>query len=307
MDRLFLTGIASLFIFVYPMEVFCESVGSGSRTVVPIAESARARQIVTSLAKAYPGRIAETDYRNGDWALRIEDRWYSYARGRILPEKIRDAAESYDAQPFYSYPAELPAWQPPTAEEAEELRTLKDRRQTSPPRRYNGFYDDLWRSHDRSEAYDRQKTIRFLGKSLLVHYSILEELALVEERILLASRRDASVRRWIANLDTATGWNWRPIADAASRSYHSYGAAIDLLPKSYRYATTYWLWSAENGVEWWNIPYEKRLNPPQAVIKAFESQGFVWGGKWKMYDTMHFEYRPEILILNGIEVEGLPQ
>ena len=39
--------------------------------------------------------------------------------------------------------------------------------------------------------------------------------------------------------------------------------------------------------------------PPDSFIEAFERRGFVWGGKWFYYDTMHFEYRPEILALNG--------
>jgi hypothetical protein len=33
------------------------------------------------------------------------------------------------------------------------------------------------------------------------------------------------------------------------------------------------------------------------VIRAFEEQGFIWGGRWARYDTMHFEYHPELLIL----------
>jgi hypothetical protein len=53
------------------------------------------------------------------------------------------------------------------------------------------------------------------------------------------------------------------------------------------------------------VPYSKRLHPPEAVIKAFETFGFVWGGKWLFYDTMHFEYRPEILILNNIPMNGV--
>ncbi|MDR1025281.1 MAG: M15 family metallopeptidase, partial [Treponema sp.] len=47
-------------------------------------------------------------------------------------------------------------------------------------------------------------------------------------------------------------------------------------------------------------PYSQRFHPPEPVIKAFESYGFVWGGKWSSYDTMHFEYRPEIFILNNL-------
>ena len=30
-------------------------------------------------------------------------------------------------------------------------------------------------------------------------------------------------------------------------------------------------------------------------VDAFEAEGFIWGGRWLHYDTMHFEYRPELL------------
>jgi D-alanyl-D-alanine carboxypeptidase-like protein len=32
---------------------------------------------------------------------------------------------------------------------------------------------------------------------------------------------------------------------------------------------------------------------PRDIVDIFERHGFIWGGKW--YDTMHFEYRPELL------------
>jgi hypothetical protein len=41
------------------------------------------------------------------------------------------------------------------------------------------------------------------------------------------------------------------------------------------------------------------------IVKIFEKYGFIWGGKWFVFDNMHFEYRPEILILSGKEVAGL--
>ena len=34
---------------------------------------------------------------------------------------------------------------------------------------------------------------------------------------------------------------------------------------------------------------------PAEIIAAFEKHGFIWGGRWYHYDTMHFEYRPELL------------
>jgi len=34
---------------------------------------------------------------------------------------------------------------------------------------------------------------------------------------------------------------------------------------------------------------------PQAIVDIFERYGFIWDGKWYHYDTMRFEYRPELL------------
>jgi hypothetical protein len=74
--------------------------------------------------------------------------------------------------------------------------------------------------------------------------------------------------------------------------------AVDIMPKSYGGKETYWLWASNRKADWWNISYNERYHPPAAVIKAFETYGFIWGGKWLYFDTMHFEYRPEILILS---------
>ncbi|MDR2663684.1 MAG: M15 family metallopeptidase [Treponema sp.] len=56
--------------------------------------------------------------------------------------------------------------------------------------------------------------------------------------------------------------------------------------------------------EWYKIPYSGRWHPPLSVVRIFERYGFCWGGKWPLFDTMHFEYRPEILILYGMKVEN---
>jgi hypothetical protein len=229
----------------------------------------------------------------------VGDEWFYYAGGRLLPEELRERAAEYDPQPFYNYAAELPPWRDPAPEEAERYSNSGQQRRTNPPKRSQHFYDALWRARTSAESYERVKTIRFLGRNVLVHYAIMEELALVEERILAAGKADPAVQGWINGLDTLSGWNWRSIAETESRSFHAYGAAIDLLPKSLGGLETYWLWAAERTSQWWAVPYAKRFHPPEAVIRAFEEYGFIWGGKWMFYDTMHFEYRPEILFLNN--------
>jgi hypothetical protein len=292
--------------------LFAAGPAPGSRTPPEPADSRRAEEVMKALAAAYPERIERAEYRDGDWAVFLrgtegqQAAWYYYAGGRLLPEELRDRAQEFDPQPFYNYPAELPPWQPPGPEQAERFRGQAERRRLHPPRRSQHFYDALWRSRSRDESWDRVKSLRFLGRPVMVHYMILEELAQVEERILREAQTNPQVRQWVNSLDTLDGWNWRSIADTQSRSFHAYGAALDLLPKSLGGRETYWLWAARKNADWWTISYERRLHPPDAVIRAFEAYGFLWGGKWLFFDTMHFEYRPEILILADMRPLHIP-
>jgi hypothetical protein len=271
----------------------------------PERPSSRAETVMKALAAAYPDRIGPAEFRGGDWAVPLRGVWFYYANGRLLPEDLREQAEEYDPQPFYTYPEELPAWRAPTPEESERMRDMMEQRRLHPAKRSQRFFDDLWRAHDKDESWERVKQIRFLGHTVLVHYSILEELSLVEEQILKEAQTNAPVKQWIGGIKSRDGWNWRNIAATVSRSFHSYGAAIDILPKSQGGAATYWQWSARSNPEWWTIPYSRRLHPPVEVVKIFESFGFIWGGKWTTYDTMHFEYRPEILFFSGLPLSDL--
>jgi hypothetical protein len=271
----------------------------------PDNEPSRAEQVMKALAAAHPRRIERAEFRNGDWAVLLRGTWYYYAGGKLLPENLLEDAANYNPQPFYSYQSELPPWKAPAPREAARFRDMTNNRSRNQPRRSPHFYDDLWRMHNDNEAYQRVKSIRFLGRSIMVHYAIMEDLSLVEELILELAKTDPRVQSWINNINVVDAWNWRNIADTQTRSFHAYGLAIDILPKSLGGKETYWLWAAGRNLEWWNIPYNGRFHPPDAVIKAFESYGFIWGGKWLLFDTMHFEYRPEILILSGMKLETL--
>ncbi|WP_188961049.1 M15 family metallopeptidase [Deinococcus aquiradiocola] len=80
---------------------------------------------------------------------------------------------------------------------------------------------------------------------------------------------------------------WRTVAGTPRRSVHSYGAAIDL----HTAHAAYWAWDGyregERGVRWRNAF-------PVGLVQTFERHGWIWGGRWYHYDTMHFEYRPEL-------------
>lgn len=80
-------------------------------------------------------------------------------------------------------------------------------------------------------------------------------------------------------------YNCRTVADTGEPSPHGYGIAIDLNTAF----SDYWYWRRHDGA----VVYRNRM--PQAIVAIFENHGFIWGGKWYHYDTMHFEYRPELL------------
>ncbi|MDR2501392.1 MAG: M15 family metallopeptidase [Treponema sp.] len=95
-------------------------------------------------------------------------------------------------------------------------------------------------------------------------------------------------------------FNYRPIAGTSRLSAHAFGIAVDLAAGP----SHYWQWEAKGAAEYKNaIPY--------AIVEIFEQHGFIWGGKWYHFDTMHFEYRPELLLkareqITSNKARGLP-
>ncbi|MEN9918186.1 MAG: hypothetical protein RL662_622 [Bacteroidota bacterium] len=87
----------------------------------------------------------------------------------------------------------------------------------------------------------------------------------------------------------ATTFNWRIISGTNRLSTHSFGTSIDLNVKY----SNYWQWDCRCKNE--NAPLNYTNQIPQTIVDIFERHGFIWGGKWYHYDTMHFEYRPELL------------
>ena len=85
--------------------------------------------------------------------------------------------------------------------------------------------------------------------------------------------------------DPAGTFNWRDVAGTDRLSPHSFGIAIDINSTP----ADYWQW-AKGGA----AAYHNQI--PMEIVKVFEKYGFIWGGKWYHYDTMHFEYRPELLM-----------
>ncbi|MDB5088682.1 MAG: hypothetical protein JWR09_2676 [Mucilaginibacter sp.] len=95
------------------------------------------------------------------------------------------------------------------------------------------------------------------------------------------------LKRYLTNIGGT--FTWRNISGTNRHSMHSFGMTIDI-NTAY---SDYWQWACKCTNENAVIPYKNRI--PQTIVDIFEKHGFIWGGKWYHYDTMHFEYRPELI------------
>jgi hypothetical protein len=111
----------------------------------------------------------------------------------------------------------------------------------------------------------------------------------VNERLAAVSTELARLpERFDVYLVPASGtYNCRPIAGTSRTSAHGYGIAIDIAVAH----AHYWWWSRMGAGG--TITYANEI--PLEIVRIFEAHGFIWGGRWYHHDTMHFEYRPELL------------
>ena len=253
--------------------------------------------ILDALIQAYPDKVESLEIREGDWSILIGGVPYFWAGGRMLPGAERVNAEKYSPYHFFPYPRNLPPLTVFTTDELKELEAMIERREARTDFRFTGFLKALWGMGDFLSAEEHVVRMEFLGSRIRIHPDIREALENVEVSILRIAETDTDTARWLENLRESGAYVWRDIAGSANRSLHSYGIAIDLIPKDYHGKQAYWRWAADFIDEWWDIPYTSRFQIPQEVIGAFEEQGFIWGGKWLLFDQIHFEYRPELIIL----------
>ena len=94
-------------------------------------------------------------------------------------------------------------------------------------------------------------------------------------------------KKYVSNIGGT--FNWRNIAGTNRISFHSFGITMDINTKH----SHYWQWICKCTDENTILTYRNAI--PQGIVDIFEKHGFIWGGKWYHYDTMHFEFRPELV------------
>ncbi len=262
------------------------------------AEEAGPPKELQALAAAYNDRIIKIKEKDGEWALKLDDEWFYWLGGRMLPESKITDKQKYGPFGFYEYHAGFPL--KTILPEKEHIEYIKTRGEVPVSA---SFLDKLYGGDSYREIKKNIREKSFFNFNIRAHKKIVPALKEIEKEIKKIKTENNEIKRFIKSLNRIECFSWRRIQGSTRRSYHSYGAAVDLIPVYSPRKIIYWLWTKNYNSRWYEVPYEERWMVPREIVEIFEKYGFIWGGKWLFYDNMHFEYRPELLIMGGSEVK----
>ncbi|MBR5965644.1 MAG: M15 family metallopeptidase [Treponema sp.] len=261
---------------------------------------------------AYPWVDFELDYDKQvkDWALKIT----SYkktttlyrAEGLYLPKEELPNRDHY-WRVIYKYTRTL---DDPANFSEEKKQMIRDYASTE--NRKNGavsskfIFGAIYDCATRAATESHLRSMTLWNKPVNMHRQVGKVLDKVEAKVWKLAKTDKEVAAFLKAIVRCYGYNWRQIRDSPTRSFHSYGIAVDILPKNWGNKIVYWGYEKQKGNKnWMLIPLKSRWMPPAAVIKAFEDEGFIWGGRWAIWDNMHFEYHPELFAAQELYGEKL--
>lgn len=234
------------------------------------AASGRAASVL-DLVRAYPEALTGFDGANLVWRDGTRMPVGTLHIGWTLDEALRDG--SILDQLALPYPAGASPL--PPADDPGRIRN-------------QAFFDKMYGDCRSGEVASNLVRIAWLPKSG-GHVVTITRVNGVDRRLEAVSREldelPAEDRRYLYPIGGT--YNCRPVAGTNQTSMHSYGAAIDINTGS----SDYWRWSRSARGD--TPAYRNRI-PPE-IVAIFERHGFIWGGRWSHFDTMHFEYRPELL------------
>lgn len=163
--------------------------------------------------------------------------------------------------------------------------------------RYQPFFQKMY-GKDRHEVLRNTRKIRWMPRSAGRKIRVTT-INGVDHKLEAISRKldklAPELKKYVH--EPAGTFHWRVIKGTKRLSMHSFAVAIDVGVKY----SNYWKWTRAKADG--TLPYRNRM--PMEIVAIFEKHGFIWGGKWYHYDTMHFEYRPELLQPGCVNLQGI--
>jgi hypothetical protein len=235
---------------------------------------ARADPALDALVAAYPDQLAGYDKKDLLWRdgtrMPVQDGRTNKTFDQLLNDPdIKD-------QFAIAYPLGADVKVPKINEDPGRIRNEK-------------FFLKLYGDCRKGEVAKRLKSVAWLpgrrGGSVMATTvnGVADRLAEVSKAL---DALPADMTRYL--VPSAGTYNCRPIVNTNRLSKHAFGAAIDINDKF----SDYWEWSKGRDGK---ITWKNRI--PGDIGEIFERFGFIWGAKWYHFDSMHFEYRPEIIAL----------
>jgi hypothetical protein len=152
------------------------------------------------------------------------------------------------------------------------------------------FFNKMYGDCRKGEVKAKLETITWLPSSARQKLQVTSVNGTAKRLEAISHELEKLPPRFHKFLAPAGGtYNCRVIAGTDRTSAHGWGIAIDIAVAQ----SDYWRWTPGGGKASGKIAYRNRI--PLEIVEIFERHGFIWGGRWYHYDTMHFEYRPELL------------
>jgi hypothetical protein len=243
------------------------------------------------------------DLKNDDVKKTQEkEKRFFYKNARILPKENLSDWKNFNPISTEFYPQEMPN---PNEFSDFKRAFLKDmssseNRDEYKPSCFTLVQNFLYQAYTPKQVEPQIITIEFLDWKVRIHKKIEKPLLNIDKKIRNLALTNKEINNFLKMPTVITGYNWREVRDNENRSSHSWGISVDIVPKRYGSKQIYWKWTQDFYNDGWiTYPIKKRWMPPEEVISIFESEGFIWGGKWDIWDNMHFEYHPEILKLSN--------
>jgi len=230
-------------------------------------------EALAALVNAYPGFLDRIDGNDLVWKdgtrMPIDDR-----KGAKSLQALVDDPDIKDMFAM-TYPAAQKGIPPEVGFDPGRARYLP---------LFKKMYGDCLKTDVMANAVSVPWLPRHYGKT--VRFSRINGAAAALKQV--SEELDRLPDRFMDDLRPTQGtYNCRPIAGTDRLSAHGFGIAIDIAAAHSHY------WGRSKPGADGRIPYRNEI--PWEIVRIFEKHGFIWGGKWYHYDTMHFEYRPEII------------
>jgi D-alanyl-D-alanine carboxypeptidase len=232
-----------------------------------------ADEIASRLKSAYPGLIKNVD---GNDVVFTDDTRLPLDDGQSN-KSFDDWLESPDIEDMFRIPYVTGDAKSPPAIDSDPGRA-----------RNSAFFAKIYGDCRNSNFAKSLVDVVWLPKKSGQKLKVSKTNGAADRLTAVSQELDALPASFDAYLFPSAGtYNCRVVAGTKNMSAHSYAIAIDIALKH----AHYWRWA--KGSKAGAIAYKNEI--PLEIVRIFEKHGFIWGGKWYHYDTMHFEYRPELL------------